>query len=236
MIETLPACVRDGGIFGLAIPLAVAFVLAFLLLWLTRLVVRELKQRADLNRIRDLVIEGSLGHAILLSDRRRHDEVIAVCRAGIVAVQSTGSVDRAVERIGDEASTRFGGRRFGARFRVAVVVGLVATPAALAVAGRFYYADGVVRAALAEVPEAGRRTFLADAVRDPGVSCPLRLGGLGALGLALPAVAIAMLVLDRRSERTRARAERLAMHYTEMSSRVLSHRAYRDDRERRDRA
>lgn len=226
-------CIAEGGVFALTIPPAAAIALAALLAWLLAAIVRELKQRADLNRIRDLVIEGSLGQAILVADLRSNDDVLAVVRSGIVAVQSDGRIEPALEKIRQEAGFRFGGRM--PVFRVAALAALALLPAAMAAAG-IVYAEGVVREAAAAIEDESERSALLSVAReDPAFSCPVDLGVGGALVLGIPAVLVGLLESRRRSIATRNRAIDTASVYAEMASRVIdpAHRVYAQERERR---
>lgn len=233
-VSSLQACAADGGVFAMAIPPIVTTLFVLETLWLVALLVGALKSRTDLSRVRDLVIEGSLAQAILVSDKRQHDDVLAVCRAGIVAIQSSGRVDQAVEKAAQEAGFRFGSNR-RAWMRIALAGLLVAVPGLLA-AGGIVYAEGVVREAAAALPDEPEREALRSEARlDPAFSCPVELGSLGVLALALPALAIGALELRRRSLATRDYAINSAASLAEMASRVVdpSHRVYQQEKERR---
>src|SRR5579859_3031656 len=91
----------------MVIPPVVLALLGLELLWLGLLAVRELKRRSDLARIRDLVIEGSVGQAILYADIRK-DPVVEVCRTAIVAVLGSGNLEEAQEKADEAARSRFG--------------------------------------------------------------------------------------------------------------------------------
>lgn len=226
-------CIAEGGLFALAIPPAAMAALAMLGLWLLLSLVRELKQRADLGRIRDLVIEGSLGQAILVADQRSKDDVLAVVRSGIVTVQSDGRIEPALEKIRQEATYRFGGRP--PVLKMMALIALAMLPAALAIGG-IVYAEGVVRDAAAALPdEAERAALLSVARADPAFSCPVDLGVTGALALAFPALLIGLLETRRRSSSTRERAVDTAALYAEMATRVVdpAHRVYAQERDRR---
>lgn len=233
-VSSLQACAENGGVFAMAIPPVAITLFVLEILWLAQLLVRTLKSRTDLSRVRDLVIEGSLAQAILVSDRRANDDVLAVCRASIVAIQSSGRVDQAVEKAMQEAGFRFGSNR-RAWVRIAIAVVLVAVPGLLA-AGGIVYAEGVVREAADALPdEPDRDALRAEAHQDPAFSCPVELGGLGVLALALPALAIGALELRRRSMATHDHAINTAASFAEMASRVVdpTHRVYQQEKDRR---
>lgn len=220
--------------FAMAIPPIALAIFVLEILWLAALFIGLLKSRADLNRVRDLVIEGSLAQAILVSDKRQHDDVLAVCRAGIVAIQSSGRVEQAVEKAVQEAGFRFGSNR-RAWLRITFATLLVAVPGVLA-AGGVVYAEGVVREAIAALPDEPEREALRSEARlDPAFSCPVELGSLGVLALALPALAIGALERRRRSLATRDYAINTAASLAEMASRVVdpAHRVYQQEKERR---
>ncbi len=235
VVDELQACVADGGPFALGMPWLVIGLLALLVFWMFRSVTRELYQRTDLSRIRDLVIEGSLGQAILISDKRSRDDVLAVCRAGIVTVQSGGRLGAAFDKIQAEAAYRFGGTKM-ARFRVLVAILLASLPA-VAAGGGVLYAQGVVQEAGAEATEGEREALLVAARMDPAFSCPVELGGAGVLLLLIPAAVIGWLEIERRSPRTRDRAIATASMYAEMASRVVDpgQKVYAKEREKEQR-
>src|SRR5438270_2701393 len=132
-LSTLQSCAADGGVFGLVIPPVVFALLLLELTWLLAVVTRELKARSDLSRVRDLVIEGSVGQAILIADGHSRDEVMMTCRSAIVAAQS-GTIDEAFEKMQEEASRRFGPRR--AILRDLTLLLIVMAPLALGGASR----------------------------------------------------------------------------------------------------
>lgn len=228
---SIDQCVPDGGAFALVIPPVAGVLLAIEVVWLLVIGTRALKRRADLLKVRDLLIEGSIGQAILLSDRRQKDDVLAVCRAGIVAVQSSGG-DRATatDRITQEAGFRFG-TTLGTRARVVVLVLMVIVPLGLALTGRAY-AERVLLEASTEIPEAHRASILAEVREDPPFACPFTLGVSGAFALLLPALLIGFLEGSRRSQATRAHAVLQAEMFADMASVVIApaSRAYRDER------
>lgn len=228
---TIQECVPDGGVFALVIPPIAALLLAIEVLWLLVIGTRTLKRRADLIRVRDLLIEGSIGQAILLSDRRQSDDVLAVCRAGIIAVQSSGGDrEQASERITQEATFRFA-TTLGTKAKILLLALMVAVPLGLAFAGRAYAAR-VATAAAADFPEEQRAAVLAEVWSDPPFACPFTLGFASALLLALPAFLIGVLEGGRRSRATRARAVTQAEAFADMASVVINptSRAYRDER------
>jgi len=228
---TIQECVPDGGVFALVIPPVAAALLAIEVVWLLVIGTRALKRRADLTKVRDLLIEGSIGQAILLSDRRQSDDVLAVCRAGIIAVQSSGG-DRgqASDRITQEAGFRFG-TTLATKARMLILGLMVAVPLGLAFGGRAY-AQRVATEAAAGFPEEQRAALLAEVSRDPPFSCPFTLGFTAAIGLALPALLIGVLEGGRRSRAMRAYAVMQAEAFADMASVVINptSRAYRDER------
>lgn len=228
---SIDQCVPDGGAFALLIPPVAGVLLAIEILWLFVIGTRALKRRADLLKVRDLLIEGSIGQAILLSDRRQEDDVLAVCRAGIVAVQSSGG-DRAAatERITQEAGFRFA-TTFATRLRVVLLALIVVVPVGLGFTGRAY-AERVLLEASTEIPEAQRESVLAEVREDPPFACPFTLGFSGAFALLVPALLIGFLENARRSQATRARAVSQAEMFADMASVVVAptSRAYRDER------
>lgn len=228
---TIQECVPDGGVFAIVIPPIAAALLAIEAVWLLMIGTRFLKRRADLTKVRDLLIEGSIGQAILLSDRRQSDDVLAVCRAGIIAVQSSGG-DRgqASDRISQEAMFRFG-TTLATKARLLLLALMVAVPLGLAFAGRAY-AQRLANATAASVPEAERAAVLAEVSSDPPFSCPFTLGFTAALALALPAIVIGALEGGRRSRATRAHAVSQAEAFADMALVVVNptSRAYRDER------
>ena len=229
-LPSIDQCVPDGGVFALVIPPVAGVLLAIELVWLLVIGTRALKRRADLLKVRDLLIEGSIGQAILLSDRRQKDDVLAVCRAGIVAVQSSADRAAASDRISQEAGFRFG-TTMGTRLRVAMLVLMVIVPLGLAFTGRAY-AERVLLEASTEIPEAQRASVLAEVRDDPPFACPYTLGFTGAFALLVPALLIGFLEGARRSRATRARAVTQAEMFADMASVVIAptSRAYRDER------
>lgn len=227
---SIDQCVPDGGAFALVIPPVAGVLLAIEVVWLLVIGTRALKRRADLVKVRDLLIEGSIGQAILLSDRRQKDDVLAVCRAGIVAVQSSGDRAAATDRISQEAGFRFA-TTLGTRARVAMLALMVIVPLGLALTGRAY-AERVLLEASTEIPEALRASVVAEVREDPPFACPITLGVSGAFALLLPALLIGFLEGSRRSQATRARAVSQAEMFADMASVVIAptSRAYRDER------
>lgn len=227
---SIDQCVPDGGAFALVIPPIAGVLLAIEVFWLLVIGTRALKRRADLIKVRDLLIEGSIGQAILLSDRRQSDDVLAVCRAGIVAVQSAGDRAAASERISQEAGFRFA-TTFATRARVVLLALIVIVPIGLAFTGRAY-AERVLFEAAAEIPEAQRASILDEVRADPPFACPFTLGFSGAFALLVPAMLIGFLETARRSRATRARAVSQAEMFADMASVVIAptSRAYRDER------
>ena len=229
-LPSIAECVPDGGVFALLIPPVAGVLLAIEVLWLLSIGTRELKRRADLLKVRDLLIEGSIGQAILLSDRRQKDDVLAVCRAGIVAMQSSGDRMAASDRIHQEAGYRFGGG-LKPRLRVAALVVIALIPLGMAISGRAY-AERVALETAGTLSEPERAKVLAEVRADPPFACPVALGLTGALALALPAIVIAWLEGNQRSKRTRKRAVGQAEMFADMAAVVIdpSSRAYRDQR------
>lgn len=229
-LPSIDQCVPDGGAFALVIPPVAGLLFAFEFLWLLVIGTRALKRRADLLRVRDLLIEGSIGQAILLSDRRQKDDVLAVCRAGIVAVQSSGDREQASDRIAQEAGFRFA-TTLATKARLVMLLLIIGVPVGLAFTGRAY-AERVAREEASEVPAEQRASVLAEVRNDPPFSCPLTLGFSGAVLLAVPALLIGFLESARRSQGTRARAVSQAEAFADMASVVIapSSRAYRDER------
>lgn len=229
-LPSIQECVPDGGVFALLIPPIAAFLLGIETLWLLIIATRALKRRADLLKVRDLLIEGSIGQAILLSDRRQNDDVLAVCRAGIVAVQSNGDRGQASDRIAQEAGFRFA-QTLATKARLVALGIMIAIPIGFAFAGRAY-AERLAITAASEFPEEQRAAVLAEVRADPPFACPFTLGFAGALVLAFPAAAIAFLESARRSKATRARAVSQAEMFADMASVVINptSRAYRDER------
>ncbi len=233
MTESLQACLVGGGLFSLLIPPITLVLLALESAWLVWIVIRELKRRADLLRIRGLVIEGSLGQAILVADARSQDDLLAVCRTGIVAVQSTGDRQTAFEKLVIEAGWRYAGARKALPKMVLLGV-LVAIPCALA-AGSRAYAENVLKEAAATVPDIDRAQLRAAAADDIAFSCPGWMGLGGAVAVAIPALLIGAIEAYRYSARARDFAVQQADELAAMSVRVLdpSHRVYQQERERR---
>lgn len=231
-LPSMQECVPDGGVFALVIPPVATVLLAFEIAWLLAIGVRELKRRWDLIRIRDLVIEGSLAQAILVSDRRSKDDVLAVCRAGIVAVQSSGDRTAASERIEQEARVRFG-TTLGSKMRIALLLLIALIPVGLAVGGR-WYAETVLSETVAALPEAERSQVVSSARAEAPFGCPISLGTSGAIALAVPALVIGWLEANLRSQRTRRRAVEQAEMFAEMAVRVIdpANRAYSAERGR----
>lgn len=228
-LPTIQECVPDGGVFALVIPPVAAFLLGIETLWLLIIATRALKRRADLIKVRDLLIEGSIGQAILLSDRRQSDDVLAVVRAGLVAVQSAGR-EQASERISQEAGFRFA-QSFMTKARLAALAVMVAIPVGLAFTGRAY-AERLALEVAAEIPEEQRAAVLEEVRADPPFGCPFTLGFAGAIALAFPALMIGFLETARRSQSTRARAVSQAEVFADMAKVVVdpASRAYRDER------
>lgn len=228
-LPTIQECVPDGGVFALVIPPVAAFLLGIETLWLLVIATRTLKRRADLLKVRDLLIEGSIGQAILLSDRRQSDDVLAVVRAGLVTVQSSGR-EQAAERITQEAGFRFA-QTLATKARLVVLAVMVAIPIGLAFTGRAY-AERLALEAAADIPEDQRASVLAEVRSDPPFACPFTLGFAGAIALAFPALMIGFLEANRRSQATRARAVSQAQMFADMAAVVVdpSSRAYRDER------
>jgi len=229
--SALQSCATDGGVFGLVIPPVVFVLLLLELVWLFAVVTRELKARSDLLRVRDLVIEGSVGQAILVADAHARDDVMMTCRSAIVAAQS-GSIDDAFEKLKEEAGHRFAPR--SALLRDLALLLLVAVPLALGGASRLY-AERVARAAAAGTKSAPA-AVMDEIAAEPAFTCPPQMSLAGALLLALPAVAIFGLLASRRSDAARKRALSEASVLAEMTFRVVSHRAYAQEREARARA
>ena len=229
--STLQACATDGGVFGFVIPPVVFALLLLELVWLFGAVTRELKARSDLSRVRDLVIEGSVGQAILVADAHARDDVMMTCRSAIVAAQS-GSIDDAFEKVKDEAARRFGPR--SAILRDFVLLLIVAAPLALGGASRLY-ANRVANQAAANA-KAAPEAVLEQIAAEPAFACPPPMSVAGALLLALPALAIFGVLASRRSAGARKRALAEASVLAEMTFRVVSHRAYAHEREQRARA
>lgn len=229
-LPAISECIPDGGVFSLLIPPVAGVLLALEILWLLSIGTRELKRRADLLKVRDLLIEGSIGQAILLSDRRQKDDVLAVCRAGIVALQSSGDRMAASDRIQQEAGLRFSGG-LKPKLRVAALLFIAFIPVGMAIGGRAY-AERLALETAATLPEAERASVLAEVRADPPFACPFALGFAGALALALPAAVIAWLEGHQRSKRTRDRAVGQAEMFADMAAVVIdpSSRAYRDQR------
>lgn len=229
-LPSIQECVPDGGVFALVIPPIAGLLLAIEALWLLVIGTRALKRRADLLRVRDLLIEGSIGQAILFSDRRQQDDVLAVCRAGIVEVQSSGDRTNASERIAQEAGFRFA-TTLGTKVRLVALTLIALVPVGLALTGRAY-AEKVAREAAAEIPEDQRASVLDQVRGDPPFGCPYTLGFTAAIALALPAAAIGFLEAARRSQATRRRAVSQAEVFADMAAVVInpSTRAYREDR------
>jgi hypothetical protein len=227
-LGTLQACVADGGLFALIIPPVAIFLLALEIVWLFRVIARELVLRSDLQRVQDLVIEGSLGQAILISDKRANDDTLSICRTAIVAMQSSSTLEATAQRIQEEASTRF---RRGGTWRVLLVAFLAAIPAGLA-AGSRVYAENVVRTAAAEVAPSDRATLVQEGRMDPAFTCPPQLGLTGSLALLPAGLLVLLIEAERRSSRSRKRAVDRALVLAEMAHRVVSHRVYQQERER----
>jgi hypothetical protein len=232
-LESARACFVSGGLYALVIPPVAFALLVIEFLWLIWVATRELRRRADLIHLRDLVIEGSLGQAILVADARSKDDLLAVCRTAIVAVQSNVPADEVMTRIEREATARYAGRG-RARLRVVVLALLTLIPAGLAVASRAY-AEGVLRQVAASVPADERSTMISEARMDPAFGCPVWLGFGSAIALALPAVLVGALESTRFSSRARLNAIMQAQFLADMSVRVLdpAHRVYQQERDRR---
>ena len=231
--ESAQACLIGGGVFSLLIPPITIVLLVLEALWLLWAVVRELKRRADLGRIRDLVIEGSLGQAILVADARSNDDLLAVCRAGMVAVQNSGDRQTAWDKLVVEAGFRYGGARRALPKVVALGIA-VAIPVGLAIGSRAY-ARNVLHEAEGTVPDIDRPQLRAAAEQDIAYSCPVYLGLGAALAVALPAALIGAIEVSRYSARARDFAVKQADELTAMSARVLdpTHRVYQAERDRR---
>lgn len=229
----LQACVTSGGVFALVIPPVAGALLLLELLWLGWIVVRDLKRRADLTRIRDLVIEGSLAQAILVADARSRDDLLSVCRTAIVTVQSTGSRQQAWDKLVVEAGFRYAGAR-RALPKIFLLGLLVAVPVGLTLWSRTY-ADKVAFDAASGVSENERAAVLRAVEQDPAFDCPVWLGFTGAIAVAIPALLISVIEGYRTSYRARDSAVSQADQLAEMAGRVLdpSHRVYRDERSRR---
>lgn len=229
-MPSIAECVPDGGVFALLIPPVAGVLLAIEIVWLLTIATRELKRRADLLKVRDLLIEGSIGQAILLSDRRQKDDVLAVCRAGIVALQGSGDRLAASDRIQQEAGYRFGGG-LGPKLRIAALILIAFIPVGMAFGGRAY-AERLALESAAGLPDAERVRVLTEVRADPPFACPFALGLAGVIALAIPAIVIAWLEASQRSKRTRDRAIGQAEMFADMAAVVIdpASRAYRDQR------
>lgn len=232
MVEHAQRCIADGGVFALLIPPIALLIAVIEVVWLGWLVVRALVQRADYIRIRDLVIEGSLGQAILVADARSKDDLLAVCRTAIVTLQSTGSRQQAFDKLVVEAGFRYAGAR-RAIPRLFVLALLLAIPVGMVVGSRAY-AEHVVHEAAASLPESERAPLLTAGTADPAFACPVWLGFQSLAFLAIPALLIGWIETSRSSNRVRDQVVKSADELAEMASRVIdpSHRVYREERER----
>ena len=223
------SCLTGGGPF-LTLSVGLFGVMVVLLGgWFLSLTVREGARREQLKNIRDLLIEGSLGQAILQADRRAaRDPVFATVRAAIAAIQSTKDPERSMIRATEEADQEFGS---GFIRKAAVLVLLVGTllPAAAGIAGQQWAHVQIGKAAEAmhaalEGTAAQSEDVLqvwSDGRASLQYECPARMGVPASALLLLPVTLLGLWGRRYWGQASRSRAVAVAEAFVHMSARVL---------------
>ena len=214
------SCVVEGGPFTTLSVLLALGAAAAMLVWFARQIIRGTGRREDLRRIHDLLVEGSLGEAILFADKRSHDPVMRVVHVAVTAIQSSKSRKEATERLESEISIGFPKRRMRTLGMLGLLV-LALLPAAMGIVGTQWAHFEVAKAAEAmeAISPTDVETVWADGKASLIYECPQRLGVPVSFGLLIPM--ILLMVSSLRYWRSRKRARNWGQRFIEMGAIVL---------------
>lgn len=214
------SCVVEGGPFTTLAVLAALAIAAIMFVWLARQLIRASARREDLQRVHDLLLEGSLGEAILFADKRSRDPVMGAVHAAITTIQSSKSRGQALERLQTELNVAFPRRRLRAVGMLLLLL-LSLLPAGIGIAGSYWAQTEIAKAAeaMAEISPPDVDHVWEDGRGSLVYACPQSLGVPASLALLLPL--ILLMVTSLRYWRAGKRAQREGERFIEMGARVL---------------